>query len=139
MYPNFDNYTIRFNECIIPSWFINFRYLDKNLIRFLSPHISPESAFVFSNINYLRKEDITILDDIISDLSVDAYSKSQRAMSIEIYPDNIRYNSKCKLNNIKYVYTFIFKFSENFIREYLITTISNWILEDSNLFYLWRK
>ena len=74
-----------------------------------------------------------------SDFSVDAYSKSQRTISILIYPDYERSNSKCKLNKIKNVYKFFHKISKNFIREKLGIWIKIWILEDSDLFYLWRK
>ena len=105
----------------------------------MSPHINPDSALAFENINYLRKEDIPILDVILSDLSVDAYSKSQRSVAIFIYPDYYLSNSKCKLNNIKNVYKFIVKISKNFIREKLGIIIENWVLEESDLIYLWRK
>ena len=105
----------------------------------MSPDINPDSWFAFENINCLRKEDISILDTILSDLSVDAYSKSQRIVTIIIYPDYARSNSECKLNNIKTVYKFIDKISKNFIREKLGISIENWILEESDLFYLWRK
>ena len=105
----------------------------------MSPDINPEGDLIFENMNCLRKEDIPILDDILSDLSVDAYSKSQRTMVIFIHPNYQLSKSKCKLNNIKNVYTFIEKISKNFIRERLGISIENWILKDSDLFYLWRK
>ena len=105
----------------------------------MSPHINPDSWFAFENINCLRKEDIPIMDDIFSDFSVDFYSKSQRIMGIYIYPDDQRSNSKCKLNKIKNVYKFIDKISKNFIRERLGISIENWILEESDLIYLWQK
>ena len=128
-----------FNESISPFWNINFQYLDKNLIKIVSPHINPDSSLVFENINWLRKEDIPILDVILSDLSVDVYSKSQRYVSIFIRSYNMYSNSKYKLSNIKNLYKFIDKFSKNFIREELGISIENWILEESDLFYLWRK
>ena len=113
--------------------------MDKYLIEILSPHINPDSDLAFENINYLRKEDIPILDVILSDLSVDAYSKSQRVVVIFIHPDYYLSNSKYKLINIKTVYKFIDKISKNFIKEKLVITIRNWILEYSDISYLWRK
>ena len=75
--------------------------MDKNLIKILSPHINPAGGLIFENINYLRKEDIPILDVILSDFSVDAYSKSQRVESVIIYSDSVSSGSRWKLNNIK--------------------------------------
>ena len=60
-------------------------------------------------------------------------------MAILIYPDYGFSKSKYKLNNIKNVYKLIDKISKNFIREKLGISIRNWILEESDLFYLWRK
>ena len=105
----------------------------------MSPDINPEWDLAFENMNYLRKEDIPILDVILSDLSVDTYSKSQRNVFINIYPDYVFSKSKYKLNNIKNVYAFINKISKNLIRGKLYISIYNWILEESDLFYLWRK
>ena len=139
-YPNSKNYTISFDESIIfPLWFINFRYLDKNLIRIVFPDINPDSFLAFENINYLRREEIPILDVILSDFSVDAYSKSQRSLPILIYPDYAISNSKCNLNKIKNVYKFIENISKNLIGEHLAIEICNWILEESDIIYLWQK
>ena len=137
--PNFLNYTIKFEESVNPCWVINLRYLDKNLIRILSPDINPDSSLVFENMNYLRKEDISVLDGILSDLSVDASSKSQKDVPVIIYPDSARSSFKFKLNKIENVYKFIDRMSKNFIRENLDIWMDNWVLEYSDLSYLYQN
>ena len=137
--PNFENYTVKFDESIYPWWYVNLRYLDKNLIRVLSPDINPDSWLIFENINYLRKKDTPILDIILSYFPVDAYSKSHKTLPIKMYPYYEWSNFKYKLNKIETVYAFIEKISKNLIKENLIISINNWILEDSDLIYLCRK
>ena len=105
----------------------------------MSPDLNPDSSLTFENMNYLRREDIPILDAILSDLFVDAYSKSQIDVPVLIYPDSTRTYTKCKLNNIKNVYKFIDKMSKNFISESLAIWIDNWVLEYSDLSYLWQN
>ena len=136
--PSFEDYTVKFDESIInPCWIINCRYLNKKLIKILSSDINPDSWLKFKNINYLRKEDISILSIILSDFSIDAYSRSRITVSIKIYPYEV--GPRCKFNKIETVYEFIDKISKNLIKDSLIISINNWILEDSDLIYLCRK